>query len=196
MTDSRLALRGSTKVVCDYFVFAINNILFQRGIYPPDDFQTVKKYDLPLLLTIDDDIKQYINQFLSQIKKWVYGTLLKKLILVIIDKDTGEGVERWEFDIVLIESDDTTTEKPDHLIKKEIQSIIRQITSSNTYLPLLDGDFTFNILVHTEQDINQIPTEWCDVQDNTLKGDVESVDFSTFKTKLHSIGTKVSYRVE
>lgn len=196
MTDSKLPLKGSTKVVCDYFVFAINNILFQRGIYPPDDFQTVKKYDLPLLLTIDDDIKQYINQFLLQIRKWVYGTLLKKLILVIIDKDTGEGVERWEFDIELIEDDETSEEKSKDLIKKEIQAIIRQITSSNTYLPILDGDFTFNILVHTEQDINQIPTEWCDVKDNTLNGDVESVDFSTFKTKLHSIGTKVTYRID
>ena len=72
MTDpSKLALKGSSKVVCDYFEFAINNILFQRGIYPAEDFQTVKKYDLPLLICIDEDIKLYINRFLSQIKSLI-----------------------------------------------------------------------------------------------------------------------------
>ncbi|EGV60012.1 Mitotic spindle checkpoint component mad2 [Yamadazyma tenuis] len=195
MADSKLALKGSSKIVCDYFEFSINNILFQRGIYPADDFQTVKKYDLPLLVTIDEDIKNYINQFLSQIKRWVYGTKLQKLILVIIDKQTAEPVERWEFNLEVVEGDNQS-EKSRDAIKKEIQAIIRQITSSATYLPVLDGEFTFNILVYTEQDVNNIPSEWCDTQDEKLGDQFESVDFSTFKTSLHSIGTKVSYKID
>lgn len=193
MADSKLALKGSSKVVCDYFQFAINNILFQRGIYPADDFQTVKKYDLPLLITIDEDIKKYIDQFLTQIKKWVYGTKLQKLILVIIDKIQGEPVERWEFNLEVSSSDQP--EKPKDVVKKEIQAIIRQITTSSTYLPVLDGEFTFNILVYTDQQVNNIPSEWCDAEDAKLEN-FESVDFSSFKTNIHSIGTKVSYKVD
>lgn len=206
---SKLALKGSSKVVCDYFEFAINNILFQRGIYPSEDFQTVRKYDLPLLIAIDEDIKSYIEKFLTQIKKWVYGTKLQKFILVIIDKLTGDPVERWEFNIQIFEDDDNmsndnnnehlngnTNGKSKDLIKKEIQAIIRQITSSTTYLPILDGEFTFNILVYTDHNTNQIPIEWCDTKDQSLSGEFESVDFSSFETNLHSVGTKVSYKID
>lgn len=214
---SKLALKGSSKVVCDYFEFAINNILFQRGIYPSEDFQTVRKYDLPLLIAIDEDIKSYIDKFLTQIKKWVYGTTLQKLVLVIMDKVTGQSVERWEFNLeifnnndsndnneMMIDSNDNTngqadkllTTKSKDLIKKEIQAIIRQITSSTTYLPVLDGEFTFNILVYTDHNTNHIPHEWCDTKDESLSGEIESVDFSSFKTNLHSVGTKVSYKLE
>lgn len=199
---SKLALKGSSKVVCDYFEFAINSILFQRGIYPAEDFQTVRKYDLPLLIAIDEDIKSYIDKFLTQIKKWVYGTKLQKLVLVIIDKLTGESVERWEFNLEIFNEnndnndDNTNNGKSKDLIKKEIQAIIRQITSSTTYLPILDGEYTFNILVYTDHNTNQIPHEWCDTKDNSLLGEIESVDFSSFKTNLHSVGTKVSYKID
>ena len=40
--SSKLALKGSLKIVCDYFEFALNSILYQRGIYPQEDFVTVK----------------------------------------------------------------------------------------------------------------------------------------------------------
>lgn len=187
---SKLALKGSSKTVCDYFEFSINSILFQRGIYPSEDFQTVKKYDIPLVRVIDEDIKSYINQFLEQIKKWVYGTKLQKLILVIIDKDLGEGIERWEFEL---ENNENPTTKERE--KKEIQTIIRQITSSSAYLPILTGEYTFNILAYT-QDTPIVPTEWADSQDLSLQGDVESVNFSRLNTGLHSVGTKVSYRLD
>lgn len=204
MTDpSKLALKGSSKVVCDYFEFAINNILFQRGIYPAEDFQTVKKYDLPLLICIDEDIKLYINRFLSQIKRWVYGSKMKKLVLIIVDKPTGEAIERWEFSIEILQSDrdnnnnENIDEKSKDEIKREIQAIIRQVTSSVAYLPILsDSEYTFNILVHADQNTVNVPNEWADVNDKNLDGNIESVDFSSFQTDLHKVGTKVSYKYE
>lgn len=189
---SKLALKGSSKVVCDYFEFSINNILFQRGIYPSEDFQTVKKYDLPLILVIDQDIKDYIDKFLYQIKRWVYGIKLQKLVLVIINKFTGELVERWEFSLEKNEEVPSLKET----IKKEIQQIIRQITSSAAYLPVLDGEYTFNILVYTDQDTQMIPSEWADTLDEKLAGEIESVNFGNLKTGIHSVGTKVSYKLD
>ena len=34
----KLALKGSSKTIVEFFDFACNTILFQRGVYPPEDF--------------------------------------------------------------------------------------------------------------------------------------------------------------
>lgn len=36
----KLALKGSSKTIVEFFDFACNTILFQRGVYPPEDFTT------------------------------------------------------------------------------------------------------------------------------------------------------------
>lgn len=34
----KLALKGSSKLVTEFFEYSINTILFQRGVYPAEDF--------------------------------------------------------------------------------------------------------------------------------------------------------------
>jgi hypothetical protein len=34
----KLSLRGSSKLVTEFFEYSINTILFQRGVYPAEDF--------------------------------------------------------------------------------------------------------------------------------------------------------------
>ncbi|CCE81337.1 Piso0_001235 [Millerozyma farinosa CBS 7064] len=208
-TRPKLALKGSSKIVTDYFEFAINSILFQRGIYPPEDFQTVRKYGLPLLVSADEEVKQYINKIMTQIKKWVYGRKIVKLVVVIVSKPSSEVIERWEFDIEIL-GDPNETEgdismsdaKSKEQIQREIQAIIRQITSSVSYLPYLKEDeYTFNVLVHTDPnyDTTQIPNEWCDTNGNAklIEGDsIEVVKFKSFSTNIHEIGTSVSYKLQ
>jgi mitotic spindle assembly checkpoint protein MAD2 len=36
---------------------------------------------------------------MSQLDKWMVGGKISKLVVVITDKDTGEHVERWQFDV-------------------------------------------------------------------------------------------------
>ena len=36
---------------------------------------------------------------MSQLDRWMVGGQISKLVLVITDKDTGEHVERWQFDV-------------------------------------------------------------------------------------------------
>ncbi|CAG87370.2 DEHA2D16412p [Debaryomyces hansenii CBS767] len=206
---AKLALKGSSKIVADYFEFAINSILFQRGIYPPEDFHTIKKYGLPLLVSADDDVKAYIEKIMSQVKRWIYGRKIGKLVVVIISKSTAEVVERWEFNIEILqdnennnEDDKQEVEKPREESHREIQMIIRQITSSVSYLPLLDVDeYTFNVLVHTDPnyDTAHIPHEWCDTDGNAklIEGNsIEQVKFKSFSTNIHEIGTTVSYKLD
>lgn len=196
---SKLALKGSSKIVADYFEFAIHNILFQRGIYPAEDFTVVKKYDLPMLVSSDEDVKEYVKKIMDQVKKWIYGGKLSKLVVVIINKDTIESVERWEFALDINDSG-SGEEKTKQEIQREIQAIIRQITASGSYLPFLkDDEYTFNVLVFTDPayDPRNIPTEWADTNGDAkmIDGESDSVRFTSFQTNLHQVGTSVSYRL-
>ena len=43
----------------------------------------------------DDQVKAYIKKIMSQLNK----SKISKLIIVITSKETGEPVERWQFDV-------------------------------------------------------------------------------------------------
>lgn len=82
-----------------------------------DQFARVKKYGLNMLGTLhriaiariahsnsdpvsyDDQVKAYIKKIMSQLNKWMAGGKISKLVVVITSKETGEPVERWEFDV-------------------------------------------------------------------------------------------------
>ncbi|ODQ80914.1 hypothetical protein BABINDRAFT_34104 [Babjeviella inositovora NRRL Y-12698] len=199
-TRSTVSLKGSSKIVADFFEYSINSILYQRGIYPPEDFITVKKYGLNMVITHDDDIKKYIRKILSQLHKWLMRGNIDKLIVAIVNKDDYEAVERWQFDVKLFSNTEPREDAPEKLyedVQREIQAIIRQITASVTFLPILSaGNYTFNVLVYCDPNA-QVPTEWIDSQRGgmDLEGRVENVKFKEFSTNEHEIGTLVSYKL-
>lgn len=51
-------------------------------------------------VTIDDQVKAYIKKIMSQLNKWMTGGKISKLVIVITDKETGDNVERWQFDVI------------------------------------------------------------------------------------------------
>jgi mitotic spindle assembly checkpoint protein MAD2 len=86
-----------------------------------------------------------------------------------------------------------TTEKTESEIQAEIQSIFRQITASVTFLPQLDGDCTFNVLVYADAD-SEVPMEWGDSDAKEIENG-EKVQLRSFSTNNHRVDTLVSYRV-
>ncbi|TVY38413.1 Mitotic spindle checkpoint component [Lachnellula subtilissima] len=211
----KLPLKGSSKLVAEFFQFSINTILFQRGVYPAEDFTAVKKYGLTMLVSSDDQVKAYIKKIMGQLDKWMIGGKISKLVVVITSKDTGEHVERWQFDVQIInkssskksskKSADKENAAPDNAaaappaekteaeIQSEIQSIFRQITASVTFLPQLDGDCTFNVLVYADAD-SEVPMEWGDSDAKEIKNG-EKVQLRSFSTSNHKVDTLVSYRI-
>ncbi|ODV86115.1 hypothetical protein CANARDRAFT_197183 [[Candida] arabinofermentans NRRL YB-2248] len=200
-TRSKLALKGSCRIVSDFFEYSIHSILYQRGIYPPEDFRLVKKYGLNMLISIDEDVKNYIERIMKQLHRWIYSGVISKLVVAISSKELNEVVERWQFDLEvnqntgLNEGDDQTTNKSNDQIQKEIQSIIRQITASVTFLPELEGEHTFNVLVYASPNCT-IPSEWGDSDAKELVGgNVENVKFRSFSTDNHKVGALVTYKM-
>ncbi|KAI9642917.1 Mitotic spindle checkpoint component mad2 [Ciborinia camelliae] len=217
----KLSLKGSSKLVAEFFQYSINTILFQRGVYPAEDFSAVKKYGLTMLVSSDDQVKAYIKKIMSQLDKWMINGKITKLIVVITSKETGEDVERWQFDVEIFnkpskkssKSKSTTAtstsenaptekdapaptpapEKTEAEIQLEIQSIFRQITASVTFLPELDGACTFNVLVYADAD-SEVPMEWGDSNAREIVNG-EKVQLRSFSTANHKVGTMVSYKV-
>ncbi|KAF2969542.1 hypothetical protein GQX73_g3955 [Xylaria multiplex] len=57
-----------------------------------------------MLVSADDQVKAYIKKIMSQLDRWMQRGKISKLVIVITDKDTGEHVERWQFDVQIFAS--------------------------------------------------------------------------------------------
>eukprot|EP00439_Symbiodinium_sp_Y106_P071257 s241_g12.t1 len=94
-----ITLRGSTDTVVEFFGYAINSILYQRGVYPPENFTSVAKYGLSILVTKDKGLQEYLGEVLKQLRGWMMVSQVKKLVVVVASQVTEETLERWTFDV-------------------------------------------------------------------------------------------------
>jgi len=60
--------------------FPASRILFQRGVYPSDDFQMVKKYGQTVLITRNAALEAYLEKF-----------VLTRLVSVFVFINDGIG---------------------------------------------------------------------------------------------------------
>lgn len=196
----KITLKGSCALVTEFFKFAANMILFQRGVYPADDFHMVKKFGQPVLVTQDLALESYLDKILKQINTWLLTGSITQLVLVIISKDTRTPLERWVFDINLVEPPPGSTDqvaKPESEIQAEIRYILKNIVSSSTFLPLLDDPTVFNILAYTRDSADVPADEWVDTDPLAIEaGKSQLVKLRHFSTDVHRIQAMVAYRFE
>lgn len=102
---THITLKGSTAIVSDFFNFSVQSILYQRGIYPAEEFRPVKKYGLQMLITTDDGLESYIQNCLKQVEQWITDGKLNRLVIAIVEKETGDTRERWQFDLEVTRSE-------------------------------------------------------------------------------------------
>jgi mitotic spindle assembly checkpoint protein MAD2 len=168
-----------------------------------------------MLVSADDQVKAYIKKIMSQLDRWMQHGKISKLVIVITDKDTGEHIERWQFDVQILASKSKKSSKSaaadqensgstampssadpsktEAEIQAEIAALFRQITASVTFLPQLAGDCTFNVLVYADAD-SEVPVEWGDSDAKEIVNG-ERVQLRGFSTSNHRVETLVSYRL-
>lgn len=127
---------------------------------------------------------------------WLIQRKVNKISLVITNVKSLEVLERWDF-FVQYEGDANqeggqTSDKPIKQIRNEIRDIIKQITSSVTYLPLLDCLCSFDIQIHTHEDI-VVPEDWADTEAANIRN-AQCVKMRSFTTKIHKMDTMVTYK--
>ena len=197
-SKNEITLRGSTSIVTEFFGYCVNSILYQRGIYPPDSFETVQKYGLQMVVTKDDALKNYVGNVLQQLAQWLMEGVVQRLVLVIQNAENNDEVlERWQFNIdadVRGQDKGEYPQKGEKEIQSEIQAIIRQVTASVTFLPLLDCACSFDMLVYTHKDV-ETPGSWEESDGKTINNCSE-VRLRQFTTKVHNVNGTVAFKVE
>jgi len=208
-TRTHLTLKGSTALVHEFFNYSVQSILYQRSIYPSEDFRTVKKFGLQMLATTDDDLADYLDRAMQQLKKWLEQGKVRRLVVAIVEQESQETVERWQFDIEVMNEGLTESQVPkegdqipkslqktDAQVKAEIAAIIKQITASCTFLPVLEEPCAFQILAYTDRDV-EVPMEWSDSNARLIaEGKAEQVKLRSFSTHVHRVDAMVAYKRE
>ena len=88
------------------------------------------------------------------------------------------------------------SDKPKKEIASEIQALIRQITASITFLPLLNEPCCFDLLVYTDKEnTTNVPKLWED-SDPCYIVNSEQVKLRSFNTKIHRVDVAVSYKMD
>ncbi|XP_024229616.1 mitotic spindle assembly checkpoint protein MAD2A-like [Oncorhynchus tshawytscha] len=190
-----ITLKGSAELVAEFFSFGINSILYQRGLYPPETFSRVAQYDMSLQLTTDTKLKNYLTNVVTQLKEWLFDCTVQKLVLVITCLETSEVLERWQFDIECDKSAKEISaprEKSIKSIQDEIRSVIRQITATVTFLPLLETACAFDLLVYTDKDL-EVPDKW-EESGPQIIDQSEEVRLRSFTTSIHKVNSMVAYK--
>ncbi|KAJ6641833.1 Mitotic spindle assembly checkpoint protein MAD2A [Pseudolycoriella hygida] len=196
-TKNAITLKGSTAIVSDYLKYGINSILFQRGIYPPEDFQSTQQYGLTILVSTDQKIQKFLQSILEQIETFLNRNELEKISMIITDAHTKETLECWDF---TVEVDDTSVVNQENIknakdlkrIQMEIGSVMRQIGATVSYLPLLDNICSFDILLQTK-DTTEVPEKWDETKPVCIQN-AQSVQLRSFSTGVHTVNTAVSYK--
>ncbi|RHY76125.1 hypothetical protein DYB30_002254 [Aphanomyces astaci] len=211
-----ITLRGSAEIVTEFFGFSINkyvlpsdphrvrsvdrvdnscSILYQRGIYPPESFTRVSKYGLAMVVTADEKLSAYLKNVLDQLAGWLVESQVQKLVVVVANANTDDILERWMFDVY---ADPPSahgyvrcTRFP-KVVMSEIQAIMRQITASVSFLPLLNDPCTFDLLVYTDKDVH-VPQTWEESDPRLVENSVE-VRLRSFTTKVHKVDAMVAYK--
>ncbi|KAJ2496256.1 Mitotic spindle checkpoint component mad2 [Coemansia sp. RSA 1972] len=198
LTKGKITLKGSARTVTEFFIFGINSILFQRGIYPIEDFEVQKKYGLDIWVSNDLQVTKYLDNIMKSVEEWLSLGKINKLVLAVNSRETRETLERWQFDIQLVadqvvaEGETPKPPKSEKTLQMEIQAIFRQIAASVSFLPIIEEKCTFNILVYADSDA-EVPTTWTDSDPLHIKN-AEQVRLRSFSTDAHRVEAMVAYR--
>jgi mitotic spindle assembly checkpoint protein MAD2 len=157
-----------------------------------------------VLTTKDKGLLDYLNNVQKQVAEWLLAGLIQRLVVVVNGLDSMETLERWQFNVSVEQGEkggenqtpntapETTSDKSIKEIHNDIQAIIRQITASITFLPLLQEPCTFDLLIYTDRDV-QVPQRWADSDPCYILNSNE-VKLRSFTTSVHKVDSMVAYK--
>ena len=85
--------------------------------------------------------------------------------------------------------------KAEKEINGEIQAIIRQITASVSFLPIIQSQCTFEMLIYTAKDA-AVPATWKESDAKMVKNSSEVMPLRQFSTNIHTVKAAVEYRTD
>uniref|UniRef100_A0A8R1HVX6 HORMA domain-containing protein n=1 Tax=Caenorhabditis japonica TaxID=281687 RepID=A0A8R1HVX6_CAEJA len=84
--------------------------------------------------------------------------------------------------------------KDEKKIRQEMSDVLRQISASVSFLPLLEEPVSFDVLIYTGKD-TQAPEDWTE-SGACLIENSETVQLRSFSTAVHGVNTNVQYKAD
>ena len=136
------------------------------------------------------DVRLYLRSSVA-----VWDTPADKLQITVTDEDGKNcniaGSRDEEHDAPIMR-EMKVIQKTETEVEQEIQSLFRQIAASVTFLPILDGEYTFNVMICVDAN-SKVPQDWVESETKEITN-AEEVLLRSFFTSSHQVGTVVSYR--
>jgi len=154
---------------------------------------------------------------MAQMEAWLTDGAVQRLVVVVAGLDSGETLERWQFNVEVEDKDGakadaagndenvshnvaattaaagkTRAPKTVREVHDEIQAIVRQITASVTFLPLLNEPCSFDLLIYTSK-AAVVPKKWEDSDPRYIMNSRE-VKLRSFTTSFHKVDSMVAYK--
>lgn len=134
------------------------------------------------------------------VSEWLKIGKVEKISMIIKNVAANETVECWDFNVnpdPALNGADPKDIKSDKDLKKiqaEIRDVMRQIAATVSYLPLLEYNCSFDVLIYTYEMDNEVPNNWAEASFVDIK-DKQTVQLKSFSTGLHKVDTIVSYKM-
>lgn len=75
-----------------------------------------------------------------------------------------------------------------------MSDVLRQITASVAFLPMLESRCSFDVLVYTGRDA-ELPEGWADSSECAIEN-AEMVQLRSFSTAIQTVNTQVQYKAD
>ncbi|CAE6434634.1 unnamed protein product [Rhizoctonia solani] len=184
---------GSPATIIEFLYYAVNSILFYRGVYESEDFRAVNKYEQDLVLIRDGEVTQFLDKFFKQVEEWLGQKLIHRVILVIVSKDTGKTLERWVFNL-------EPHDGPVNLdkIQHKIQATLKQLKATIPIFPDIKEPTVFNLLAVQKDDpqSSNVPTreKWVDAHAHGIPAEIrDQTAMRGFNTSDAKVDINVVY---
>lgn len=151
-----------------------------------------------------DEISNSIIKFsfaFPLVTDWLSRNELDKVSMILTNANSKEILECWDFKVQCepatdgenVDPNNATSNKELKRIQSEIGSVMRQISATVSYLPLLDCICSFDILIHTIKDC-EVPEKWNETNAVSIQNP-QTVKLRSFSTGLHQVETVVNYKL-
>ncbi|KAG0208497.1 MAD2 mitotic arrest deficient-like 2 [Mortierella sp. NVP41] len=90
-------------VIAEFLEVAFHMIIFVRGIYPPELFESTQKYSCPIKSARHPGLKSYIQQIVQAIRAELIKDSIHRICLVTLDGST-RPIDRFVFEMSTLQS--------------------------------------------------------------------------------------------
>eukprot|EP00054_Salpingoeca_dolichothecata_P001613 m.19988 g.19988 ORF g.19988 m.19988 type:complete len:232 (+) comp12360_c0_seq1:88-783(+) len=140
-------------IIVEFLEIAFHLILYIREVYPAAIFEKRKAYGVPVPMSRNKDLNDYIGEVLTAIQPWLIKGLVHRVALVVLSK-SDRPVERFVFEMESVTNHDKARTKTREQITQDLRAFCLKINVCDSCLQSNPPDCTFTILVHTDSSAN------------------------------------------